>query len=134
MTALYDLCRYTWSEIGNKPSPWCALFTSEDLQVLEYLEDLKHYYRSGYGTPMNKIFGHIPLKDLLKGFQEAKAGTGKKITAYFSHGTAVDMTITALGIFKDEKPLTGAKRNRNRKWRSSKLSSFSANIMAVLSK
>ncbi|XP_063821362.1 multiple inositol polyphosphate phosphatase 1-like [Ostrinia nubilalis] len=134
VTALYDLCRYTWSEIDNKPSPWCAIFTSDDLQVLEYLEDLKTYYRSGYGTPMNKIFGNIPLTDLLKGFQEAKEAKGKKITAYFSRGTAVDMTITALGIFKDEKPLTGAKRNRDRKWRSSKLSNFGANIMAVLSK
>lgn len=117
-----------------KPSPWCALFTSEDLQVLEYIEDLKHYYSDGYGTPMNKMFGYIPLADLLQNFKAIKQGKGKKITAYFGYKTTVDMTITALGMFEDEKPLMSGKRNRERKWRSSRLSNFASNIMAVLSK
>jgi multiple inositol-polyphosphate phosphatase / 2,3-bisphosphoglycerate 3-phosphatase len=134
VTALYDLCRYTWSGIEGKSSPWCALFISEDLQILEYIEDLKQYYRNGYGTPMNELFGRITLVDLLKSFQQAKLGGGKKITAYFSQSTAIDMTLSALGLFKDKEPLSGSKRNKDRKWRSCKQSTFSSNIMSVLSK
>ncbi|KAL4706577.1 hypothetical protein ACJJTC_015775 [Scirpophaga incertulas] len=134
ITALYDLCRYTWSGIDYKPSPWCALFTSEDLQVLEYIEDLKRYYRNSYGTPMNELLGRVVLADLLKSFERAKLGEGRKITAYFGQSTSLDMTLSALGLFKDKVPLTGGKRIKNRKWRSCKLSAFSSNLMTILSK
>ncbi|RVE51148.1 hypothetical protein evm_004113 [Chilo suppressalis] len=134
VTALYDLCRYTWSGIDSIASPWCTVFTSEDLQVLEYVEDLNQYYKSGYGSPMNELLGHIILADLLKSFQQVKNGNGKRITAYFSESTTIDMTLSALGLFKDKDVLRGSQRNRDRKWRSFKQSSFSANIMAVLSR
>lgn len=134
ITALYDLCRYTSSGLENKFSPWCALFTTEDLKVLEYIADLRHYYRSGYGTPMNELLGRITLADLLKSFQVAKSGNGKKIISYVTHATMMDMVYTALNLFKDDAPLTGAQRNPNRKWRSSKLAVFSSNLMAVLNK
>ncbi|CAH2107245.1 unnamed protein product [Euphydryas editha] len=134
ITALYDLCRYTWSAVDDKVSPWCALFTKDDLQVLEYIQDLKHYYANGYGTPVNKVFGRVPLGDLVECFAKAKKGEGKKITAYVTHATMLDQIYTALGLFKDEKPLTGAKMDRERKWRTSKISVFSANLVAVLSR
>lgn len=134
ITALYDLCRYTSSGITNTFSPWCALFTTEDLKVMEYVADLRHYYKSGYGTPMSELFGQITLTDLLKSFQEAKSGKGRKITAYISHATMMDMLHTALKLFKDDAPLSSSKRKPDRKWRSSKLAIFSANLMAVLNK
>ncbi|KAF9412918.1 hypothetical protein HW555_008697 [Spodoptera exigua] len=132
ITALYDLCRYTSS--GNTFSPWCALFTTEDLKVMEYVADLRHYYKSGYGTPMTKLFGQIALTDLLKSFQEAKSGKGRKITGYISHATMMDMVYTALKLFKDDAPLSTSKRKLDRKWRSSKMSIFSTNFIAVLNK
>ncbi|KAJ8732796.1 hypothetical protein PYW07_015395 [Mythimna separata] len=134
ITALYDLCRYPTSGLTNKFSPWCALFTTEDLKALEYVADLRHYYRSGYGTPMNELFGQIALTDLLKSFQDSKTGKGKKITAYSTHATMMDMVYTALKLFKDDAPLTGAFRKPDRKWRSSKLAVFSSNLMVVLNK
>lgn len=132
--SLYDLCRLAWSGIENKFSPWCALFTTEDLRVLEYVGDLEHYYRSGYGTSINAILGRIPLADLFKNFQAAKAGTGLNLAVYFSDSSTLDMVCTALNLFKDESPLSGAKRNPKRKWRTSKLSVFSANLVAVLNR
>ncbi|CAG9785009.1 unnamed protein product [Diatraea saccharalis] len=134
VTALYDLCRFTWSGINGIASPWCALFTSEDLQVLEYVEDLNQYYKNGHGSPTNVLFGRIILTDLLKTFQRSKAGEGKKITTYFGQSTAIDMALSSLGLFKDKEYLRSSKRNRDRKWKSYKMSSFSANIMAVLSR
>ncbi|KAJ8731984.1 hypothetical protein PYW08_014714 [Mythimna loreyi] len=134
ITALYDLCRYDTSGFTNQFSPWCALFTTEDLKALEYIYDLQHYYRSGYGASMNELFGQIALTDLLKSFQDSKARNGKKITAYVTSATMMDMVWCALKLFKDDAPLTGALRKPDRKWRSSKLAALSSNLIVVLNK
>ncbi|KAJ0179836.1 hypothetical protein K1T71_004427 [Dendrolimus kikuchii] len=134
ITALYDLCRFSWSGFSNNISPWCALFTTGDLQVMEYIGDIKHYYKNGYGTPMNELLGQIPMADLLTKFQEAKDGNGKKIVTYFTHATMLDMVYTALKLFKDDKPLVGSPRNQDRKWRSSKFSTFAANLIVALNR
>ncbi|XP_013178148.1 PREDICTED: multiple inositol polyphosphate phosphatase 1-like [Papilio xuthus] len=134
ITSLYDLCRYTSSGTHKKLSPWCALFTTEDIKVLEYIGDLRHYYRNSYGTPVNKIFGRIPLTDLLETFIKAKNGKGNLFTIYFTHATMMDMVYTALGLFKDEVPLTAEFRNDTRKWRSSKSSAFASNLMVTLNR
>ncbi|KAG7299761.1 hypothetical protein JYU34_016770 [Plutella xylostella] len=133
ITSLHDLCRYTWSS-KEKSSPWCAVFTKEDLEVLEYVGDLRHYYRNSYGHPVNKLYGGPPLWDLLTTFQLAKDGKGKKVTSYLSHATMMDMIYTALGLYKDEYPLNGTARVRNRKWRSSFRSGYCANMLAVLNR
>ncbi|KAM3962286.1 LOW QUALITY PROTEIN: multiple inositol polyphosphate phosphatase 1-like [Aphomia sociella] len=130
--AIYDLCRYTSSGFESSPSPWCALFTTEDLQVLEYIKDLNNYYTDSYGMPMNEIFGRIPLKDLYTKFEAAKTGR-EKIVAYFGHSKIISMVYNALGAFED-KTFTAAHRNHNRNWRSSKLAAFSANFIAVLNR
>lgn len=134
ITALYDWCRYTWSEIDNKLSPWCAVFTTDDLKVLEYADDLNHYYKNGYGSPLNQQLGQIPLADLLKHFQEAKEGKGKNIVTYFTDASMIEMVYTSLNLFKDDRPLTGASKNPKRKWRNSKFSSFSSNLLATLNR
>ncbi|XP_060801098.1 multiple inositol polyphosphate phosphatase 1-like [Amyelois transitella] len=132
--SLYDLCRYTWSAVDDKPSPWCALFDEEDLKIQEYYEDLRLYYRNGYGNPWNIEFGRIPLADLLKTFQLEKEKPRKKITAYFSHATMLSMTYSALGLFKDDKPLTPYNRDDHRKWRTSEHALFGGSLIAVLNK
>lgn len=132
--AIWDFCRYTSSGIANKFSPWCALFTIEDLKVMEYVGDLIHYYRNGYGGAMNKLFGEIVMAELLKSFRDAKEGNGKKITGYVTEASMMDMAYTALGLYKDPNPLTAAQRKPDRKWRTSKFSIFSNNLIAILNK
>ncbi|XP_053602446.1 multiple inositol polyphosphate phosphatase 1-like [Plodia interpunctella] len=132
--SLYNLCRYSSSGVDKKLSPWCALFTTKDLQVLEYIEDLYNYYKDSYGTPTNEILGRIPLADLFGNFERAKMGKGKELVAYFTQSSALSMAYTALGLFKDKEHLTGAHNNPERQWRSSKISAFSANLFAVLNR
>ncbi|KAJ8731978.1 hypothetical protein PYW08_014708 [Mythimna loreyi] len=135
ITAIYDLCRYTWNGISNKPCPWCAVFSTEDLQVLEYIDDLRHYYRNGYGVSQySKRFGQLPLADLLRKFEQVKNGKGKKIVSYFTHATMMDMILVVLNLYKDTKPLMGAHKDINRKWRTSFLSTFTSNMIAVLNR
>ncbi|XP_050669004.1 multiple inositol polyphosphate phosphatase 1-like [Leptidea sinapis] len=129
---LYNLCRYTWSGIDTRVSPWCAIFTKDDLQVLEYEEDLQHYFKNGYGSPINEILGRIPLANLYETFEGAKNGNGKRFVAYVTDDTTIEQIYSAIGLFKDSKPLSGVKQDHDRKWRSSIMSAFSANFVAVL--
>lgn len=131
VTALYDLCRYSW--VDYKGSPWCALFNEEDLAVMEYIGDLRHFYRNGYGTPVNQIFGQITMADLYETFVNTNI-SHRKLTAYFTHATAMDMAYSALGWFKDDVPLTSAYRDPNRKWRSSTTGALGGNLIAVLNR
>lgn len=46
----YELCRFDRSWQPALRSPWCAAFSDEDLVVLEYRDDIRHYYRNGYAS------------------------------------------------------------------------------------
>ncbi|CAK1553726.1 unnamed protein product [Leptosia nina] len=134
VTALYDLCRYTWSGINNERSPWCALFSTEDLKVMEFAGDLRHYYRNGYGNKINVQIGQIVISDLYRRFLSVRNGLDQKITAYFSHATMLDMVVSALGIYKDKMALVADTRNEDRLWKTSKSSVVAGNLIATLHK
>ncbi|KAJ8732800.1 hypothetical protein PYW07_015399 [Mythimna separata] len=133
--AIYDLCRYISNGITNKYSPWCAVFTEEDLKIIEYVGDLEHYFRSGYGSSkFSRTFGQITLADLFKNFEQAKNNQGKKFIVYITKSSMMEMAMVALNVGKDESPLTAAHRDVNRKWRSTFSSTFGANLIAVLNR
>lgn len=48
--SFYEICRFYRSWTQNLKSPWCAVFSDEDLVVLEYRDDVRHYHRNGYGS------------------------------------------------------------------------------------
>ncbi|CAH1644365.1 unnamed protein product [Spodoptera littoralis] len=135
ITAMYDLCRYSWNGLLHKPSPWCAVFTTEDLKILEYVGDLRHYYRNSYGAiKFSNVLGKLPMTDLFRNFELAKRGNGKKIVSYFTHATMMDMLAVVLNLYKDPTPLMGSHRNVDRRYRSSFLSTFGSNLIAVLNR
>ncbi|XP_045517430.1 multiple inositol polyphosphate phosphatase 1-like [Pieris brassicae] len=131
---LYELCRFhrTWST--QHKSPWCAAFSSSDLLVLEYRDDVRHYYKNAYGSPINAKLGYPVLKNLYESLELAKQGQGKSIVTYFAHDTLLGMVYSALGLYKDGETITAQYRNPNRNWRTSHLAPFSANIMAYLNR
>ncbi|KAJ8731981.1 hypothetical protein PYW08_014711 [Mythimna loreyi] len=133
--AIYDLCRYISDGINNTFSPWCAVFTEEDLKIIEYVGDLEHYYRSGYGaSKFTRIFGQTTLADLFNNFEQAKNNQSKKFIIYITKSSMMEMALVALNLAKDESPLTGAHRDLNRKWRSTFSSTFGVNLIAVLNR
>ncbi|KAI5639130.1 histidine phosphatase superfamily (branch 2) domain-containing protein [Phthorimaea operculella] len=132
--SFYESCRFYRSWDVTYRSPWCSVFTDEELVVLDYRDDVRHYYRNGYGSWVNVRLGAPPLKDLLESFEAAVQGQGKKVTSYFSHDTMMEMVWCALGLYKDEEPLRGAERRDDRLWRSSYMGAKSINLMAVLNR
>lgn len=100
------------------------------MSVLEYREDLEYYYDFGYGRSINTNVICEAVADMLKQLESRDL---PKVIAYFSHASAIQLFLTAVGAFKD----TDALRADNyysmsrRNWRSSVVSPFASNFAAI---
>ncbi|XP_069691309.1 multiple inositol polyphosphate phosphatase 1-like [Periplaneta americana] len=136
-THMYAACRFEKAWNVAKVSPWCAVFTDEDLTKLEYKEDLKYYYTKGFGNDMNKDVGCPPAKDFLLRFSALESGEQQPAGVfYFSHDTDLMLLFSSLGIGEDDVPITHSnyEESRNRQWRTSLLTPFAGNFAVVFFK
>ncbi|XP_012230386.2 multiple inositol polyphosphate phosphatase 1 isoform X1 [Linepithema humile] len=135
---IYDACRYQRAWYPEQRSPWCAAFTDDDIRVLEYEEDLYHYYRVGPGVSVNSELGCHPLRDMLDRFSKLEDATEEEPAGvfYFTHSEMVMLFYAAMSIGKDTPPITASNYREmgNRRWRSSLLTPFATNFAAVFYK
>uniref|UniRef100_A0A1B6DXK1 Multiple inositol polyphosphate phosphatase 1 n=2 Tax=Clastoptera arizonana TaxID=38151 RepID=A0A1B6DXK1_9HEMI len=138
--SFYDVCRFDKAWNFTATSPWCAAFTIDELKVLEYFEDLRYYYKSGYGNDQNLILACPLLKDLYEKFSKTASNysdtTNPKGTFYFSHASMVNMFSARLGLYKDSTPLTYSNYESmsKRNYRTTDIMPFASNIAAVFYK
>lgn len=127
---IFDMCRYDQAWFLQENSAWCAAFTPEHVNVLEYLEDLKYFYKSGPGSELNSNIMCAAVKDMLA---TMKRDDGPKVTAYFSHSSAVQLMLTALGYVNDNEPLRADNYNqmKYRKFRTSVLTPLGTNLAVI---
>lgn len=127
---MWDMCRFDQAWFLQDESPWCAAFTPDNVNVLEYLEDLKYYYKSGFGSEINSKIMCAAVKDMVKNLQTED---NPKVIAYFSHAAAIQLFLTALGYGKDNDALRADNYNlmKYRKFKSSVLSPFAGNVAVV---
>lgn len=129
---MFDMCRYDQAWYLQDESAWCAAFTPEHISVLEYLEDLKYYVKASYGSPTNSEIMCAAVKDMVKFLLEEN--DGPKVSAYFSHATAIQLFLTSLGYAKDDTPIRADNyyaMKKNRKFVSSILSPLASNLAVV---
>lgn len=138
VSKIYDMCRYDKAFNFTNLSPWCAAFTKNELQILEYNQDIFYYYKSGYGADINLRLGCPLVKDMIERFSKLEDSTSSNPSGifYFAHGAQLNMLSSRLGFNKDSQPLTHENYNvmTKRKFRSSLILPFTANIMAVFYK
>ena len=60
---IYDACRFEYALFRS--APFCALFSEENLKVMEYYEDLKYYWRDGYPYSLNGDMTCSLLQDIM---------------------------------------------------------------------
>lgn len=127
---MWDMCRYDQAWYLQEDSAWCAAFTPKHVDILEYLDDLKHYYKSGYGSEINSKIMCAAVKDMVRHLQKEE---NPKVVAYFSHSSAIQLFLVALGYAKDNEPLRADnfQHMKYRKYRTSTLSPFASNIAVV---
>ncbi|XP_017753795.1 PREDICTED: multiple inositol polyphosphate phosphatase 1-like [Eufriesea mexicana] len=136
---MYDMCRYEKAWTVTQLSPWCAVFSKEELRVLEYREDLYYYYKAGYGREINAQLGCTLLQDMMNHFwkvEQDRDSNEPRGVFYFSDIISLQNLLTTLNINKDQMQLTAYnyKDMAKRQWRTSFISPFAANIVAVFYK
>jgi len=131
MNLMYDMCRFNLMWTPNKISPWCRVFSDNDLKVMEYIQDLDSYWKEGPGHPVNYEQACILPKNMLDIFNDIIKGEDKtKGTFYFGHSTAIKMVLSFLKLFVTEDLLSSnfEKMKDKRKWRTSLHVPMAANI------
>lgn len=134
---LYKICSFSIAIEGS--SPFCSLFAKSDLATIEYLNDLDDYFGDAYGaSSMVKVSSACSVvHDFWNKVQSLKSKSNNvKGHSYlrFSHAGAMKPLIAFLEIAKDKKPLESLSENNDRRWRSSLLSPFAANVAFVVLK
>lgn len=139
MLLIYDTCRYQKAWNLEKISAWCAAFSVDDLKVLEYAEDLETYYKKGYGYELNYHQACPLVHDLvtrIRGFKEnGTTMDHRRGLFYFTEDEALLRFVARLGLAHDTEPLTHEyepTKAAERKWRTSLMGSFGANVAVVL--
>lgn len=105
--------------------------TTEDREVLEYLGDLKHYYKTSYGFYINYGQATPLLAHMIEIVERFKNDPTAEPCAklYFGHAETVVPLISLLGLFEGP-PLTaeGFLLSKHRSFRSSAIVPYSSNI------
>lgn len=127
---MYNMCIYEQAWDLLTPSPWCAAFKPDHFHDLEYLEDLRNYYRSGYGRKANERVLCSLVNDMLN---HLNSNDQPNAIAYFTHSSSLFLFLTALQAFKDDIPLRADNYQNitKRKWHTSKISPFASHVTAV---
>lgn len=108
------LCGFE-SQITRKVSPFCAVFTQEEILQYEYRQDLRYWYGTGPGSFHNTSV-MLPViqgvVDILKSGPETpvkvsdtKTGVLGPLTVAFTHDNQINQMVSSLGIFDSQAPL-----------------------------
>lgn len=137
--AAFYLCAYEFA-IKTVNSPWCQLFDEVDAQVMEYANDLKQFWKRGYGHDINSKSSCILFHDLFsrldKAANESKSGqqVTEAVTVQIGHAETILPLLTLLGFFKDSDALTSTNyaSQTQRSFRTSRMLPYAANLLLVL--
>lgn len=118
-------------------SPWCSVFTEDDLKAVEFKDDLDDYYEDGYGLERNYAQACPIIQELVDRLEViAKDPSHPNKVLYFSHAGGFKKVVARLGLHRDVDLLKadGLCTQANRAWRSSLLCPFNGNVAFVLYK
>ena len=56
---------YSNENSSSEDWPWCAVFSNQEMSVMEKNEDLHYYYQDGYHYNISRQMTGVLLRDLL---------------------------------------------------------------------
>lgn len=131
------LCGFE-SHITGRLSPWCDVFTDEELRQYEYSNDLRYYYGVGPGTDLPKKMMTPFLNALVSLLQEGPGITGTKadgssfelprLLVSFLNDGQLNELVTASGVFDAQRALSPTKKDDRRLWVGSRFTSMRGTI------
>lgn len=138
IVGMYTACIFEVA-IYERENTWCELFDEEDLSVLDYMSDLKHYWKRGYGYPITYESSCPLLERIITSLKNATevSHEDRIYGAFmFSHGETLQPLYGLLDLFKDQEELRANNflNQLERKFKTSYIAPFGANIAFVLYK
>ena len=138
IVGMYTACMFEVA-VYDKENTWCELFEEDDLLVLDYLSDLKHYWKRGYGYPITYKIGCPLLERIVTSLKNATESSleDRMYGAFmFAHGETLQPLYALLDLFKDQEDLRANNflKQHERKYKVSRITPFGANIAFVLYK
>lgn len=129
---MWQLCRFEQAFDLSKNSPWCSVFSVDDIAVLEYGEDLGYFYEAGYGFAMNENILCEAVQNMLK-YLQSNDPNEQPARILITHSTSMQILMVALGLYKDDTPLTSKNylQQTYRKWRTSKQTAYASNLAVI---
>ncbi|KAM9618168.1 multiple inositol polyphosphate phosphatase 1 isoform 2-T2 [Trichechus inunguis] len=132
-------CSFDLAIKGIK-SPWCDVFDIDDAKVLEYLNDLKQYWKRGYGYTINSRSSCILFEDIFQHLDKAveqkqrSQPISSPVILQFGHAETLLPLLSLMGYFKDREPLTAYnyKEQMHRKFRSGHIVPYASNLIFLL--
>ncbi|XP_051935854.1 multiple inositol polyphosphate phosphatase 1-like [Hippocampus zosterae] len=137
--AAMNLCAYELA-IKTVNSPWCQSLDEVDAKIVEYANDLRQFWKRGYGHDINSksscILFHDVFSRLDKAANENTSGqqVTEAVTIQVGHGETLLPLYTLMGFFKDDEPLTSSNyaSQHQRSFRPSLVLPYAANLLLAL--
>lgn len=134
---MYLFCAYEVAINGS--SQWCSIFEEDELDLVEYLYDVKNYWKRGYGYKINYNMSCLLLKNLTESVRNAVEAKRENSTHplaifHFAHAETLIPLLCIMGLFNDTEPLraSNSHKQRDRLFKTSEMSPFSGNVAVVL--
>jgi acid phosphatase len=123
------LCGFE-TQITGRRSPFCDIFTEDEILQYEYAQDLRYWYGTGLGSDIEK-YQMLPVVDMtVQRFVDGpdaiyKTSNGTfappKIMANFANDGQINQLAAAIGVFDNQQQLPGNMSLPNRLFRSSQV-------------
>ncbi|KAK3696208.1 hypothetical protein RRG08_027651 [Elysia crispata] len=140
---IYLACGYETAAFQS--SPWCSVLDDDDMEILEYLGDIRHSIKNGYAHNITWQQSCPLLSEIFFGFDETiveieSTDEDEEVGGFivgqfaFGHAETLGPLYALLGLFNDSVPIRADNKihQNDRLFRVSKIMPFSANAVFVL--
>lgn len=139
---MWDWCRYETAstfEFSSSPTgdnaTWCAPFSVTHQLLLEFFEDLTHFYFSRYGVRNQRLLENLScglMQDLLT-LMQSEDDTDQLARIFVSYTQEIQGMLVALGAFRDAFPphQHNYAHQSSRQWATSLLAVQASNLAVV---
>ncbi|KAJ1567182.1 PHOsphatase, partial [Cladochytrium tenue] len=109
---VFTACAFGVAHGDARTAEWCSVLQDgSERQLLEYADDLAHWWAYAYAREFNAYVGCAGLKDVVEGAEAALRATGgeRAVRARFGFGHSDTLVFLAvgMGLFKDGSALVG---------------------------
>ena len=108
------LCGFE-SQITGTQSPWCSVFTDEELALYNYAQSIRYYYGNGPGSGGNGTLMLSVLSSIVERLQDGPNATYTNsagapfhpgpLAAMFTNDGQLSQLVSELGVYDDVLPL-----------------------------